>query len=513
MSRSSFSSWFGFSVASKKAKTPRTSAAHRQTGRRVLRMEQLEGREMLSVSVTAVPAGTAHAAAVVAAANPSPTISGVVASASSGKLTWNAADSSGIASSGLTVGGVVVTNVGGPWTDTTGLDYSWAYGSMAAGTYAYTITATDVLGNASQYTGTLTIGAPTGPTMSKVAVSAAQGVITWNAAAGSGTATCSLTLDGASVTNVYGPWAATSGAGYEGVIGTVADGTHTYVITATDGAGNKSQYTGWFVAGTTTPTINNVVLSANQNTMSWNAAAVTGVKSATLTIDGSAVSTVTGPWNAPSGENFQATWGALGSGSHTYAISVTSGAGVTTRSAGVFAVSGPSIGSIVVSTATGWLTWNAGSSNGVASTTLSIDGSGIAVCGPYAAASGFNYSGALGSLATGSHTYVITATDNSGRYSQFSGAFQVVNAGPTISQIAVSVARGVITWNAYDPDGVETVSVTIDGIAKKISGPYKAATGYNYSAAFATLPAGRHTFIIRATDTAGNSSQSALITF
>ena len=78
----------------------------------------------------------------------------------------------------------------------------------------------------------------------------------------------------------------------------------------------------------------------------------------------------------------------------------------------------------------------------MASTTLTIDGAGVRVSGPYAAASGYNFSAALGSLATGSHTYVISATDNSGRYSQFSGVFQVTNPGPTISQMGVSVARG-----------------------------------------------------------------------
>ncbi len=488
MSRFSFSSWLNLSVVSRKMKTSGPAArASRQAGRRTLRVEQLEDRQMLSVSVGAVvPAGVAtHAAAAVASANSSPTISNVVAAAS--KLTWSAADSSGVASSGLTIGGTVVTDVAGPWTGATGLNYSWTYNTLAAGTYAYAITATDVLGNASQYTGTLTVGVNAGPTMSKVVVSAAQDVITWNATASGGTASCGLTLDGAPVTNVYGPWAASTGATYEGAFGAVADGSHTYVITATDPAGNTSKYTGWFVVGTSTPTINNVVLSANQGVITWNAAAVTGIKTVGVTIDGGSAASISGPWDAASGVNYQASLGNLGAGNHMYAITVTSGAGVTTKSVGVFAVSGPSIGSIVVSTATGWITWNAGSSNGVASSSLTIDGAGISVCGPYAAASGFNYAGALGSLASGSHTYVISATDNSGRYSQYSGIFQVTNPGPTISQVAVAAARGLITWNTYDPDGIQTVSVTIDGIARKILGAYKAASGFNYQAAFAAL--------------------------
>jgi hypothetical protein len=510
MSRSTFSSWFHFSAGRKRTKTSGAPArANRQAGRRVLRVEQLEERQMLSAAVGAVaPAGVAaYAAAAVAPANAHPTIGSVVASATLAKLTWNAADADGLASSGLTIGGVPVTDVAGPWTAPSGLNYSWNYNSLAPGTYAYLITATDVVGNTSQYTGTLTVGNPTGPTMSKVVASPAQGIITWNAAASGGAASCSLTLDGTAVTNVYGPWAASASATYEGSIGTVSAGIHTYVITATDGAGHSSQYTAWFVAGTTTPTTNNVVLAANQGVITWNAAAVTGIETSTFTIDGAAMKDVSGPYDAASGVNYRGAFGALSSGNHTYAITVTSGAGQTTKSVGVFAVSGPAISKVAVSTAAGIITWNAASSNGVASTTLTIDGAGASVSNPYSALSGVNYSAALGSLATGSHTYVITATDNSGRYAQFSGVFQVTNHGPAIGRVAASVAKGLLSWNANDSDGVTAVSVTIDGIARKILGPYKATSGFNYQGVFGVLASGSHTYIIRTVDGAGNASQ------
>jgi hypothetical protein len=508
MSRSSFSSWLSFSVGLLKKMPSRTAGrANRQTGRRVLRLEQLEGRQMLSVSVgSVVPAAVAaHPAAAAVVANPAPTISNVVATQS--KLTWTAADSSGLASSGLTLGGVPVSNVSGPWSASSGLNYSWAYNSLAPGAYAYVITATDVAGNASQYTGILTVGDNTGPTMSKVVASATQGVISWNAAASGGAASCSLTLDGASVSNVYGPWAASTGANYQGAIGTVSAGIHSYVITATSVAGQSSQYTGWFVAGTSTPTISNVVLLANQGVITWNAAAVTGIQSATLTIDGTLVKDVTGPCDAASGVNYWGAFGALSSGNHTYAITVTSTAGQTTKSVGNFAVSGPAIAKVTVSTASGIISWNAVSSNGVASSALTIDGAGTGVSNPYSAMSGVNYSGVLGSLAVGSHTYVITAIDNSGRWSQFSGVFQVTNVAPTIGKVAVSVAKGLLTWNAYDSDGVTTVSVTVDGVARKILGPYKAASGSNYQGVFGALASGSHTYVIRAADSAGNCSQ------
>jgi large repetitive protein len=506
MSRSILSSWFGFSVGRKKT-SGAASRTYRQAGRRPLRMEQLEDRQMLSVSIAAVPAGVAAHSAAAAVTNASPTIGNVVASATLGKLTWSAADSSGVASSGLTIGGMPVSDVNGPYTAATGLNYSWNYNSLQSGTYAYVITATDVLGNASRYTGTLTVGSGLGPTISKAVAATAQGAITWNAAASGGVASCSISLDGATVTNVYGPWAATTGATYESVIGEVAEGVHTYVITATDNSGNTSRYTSWFLVGTTVPTINSVVLSANQGTITWNAAAVTGISTAALAIDGTAVSNVSGPWEATSGVNFQGTFGAIPVGNHTYTITVTSGAGLTTKSVGAFAVVGPSIGSIVASTATGWLTWNVASPGGASSSSLTIDGSGVGVSGPYAAATGFNYAGALGALATGSHTYVISATDNSGRFARYSGVFQVTNRAPTIAQVGISVARGLISWNAYDLDGVSCVSVTVDGVARKILGPYKTASGYNYQGNFGTLASGSHVYVIRAVDAAGNASQ------
>ena len=49
--------------------------------------------------------------------------------------------------------------------------------------------------------------------------------------------------------------------------------------------------------------------------------------------------------------------------------------------------------------------------------------------------------------------------------------------------------------------------MTIDGVARKILGPYKASSGYNYEGVFSGLAAGSHTYIIRAVDTAGNASQ------
>jgi hypothetical protein len=514
MSRLDFSSWFNFSLGRKKTKmVGAASRANRLAGRRVLHMEQLEDRQMLSVGLPAVSAvataAIAHPAAVVASAHVGPTITNVVASATQARLTWSAADSGGVASSGLVIDGVPAMNVSGPWTATNGLNYSWPYNSLGAGTYAYVITATDGSGNATQYGGTLTIGATTGPTISKVVASPSQGAITWNAAAAGGTPSSSVSIDGATVTGIYGPWTATSGANFEGTFDAPSAGTHTYVVTATSVAGQSSQYTGWFGAGESTPTIRNVVLSAGQGLISWNAVAATGVASFSVTIDGGAVTNVSGPWTASSGANYEAMFGALPSGNHTYAITVTSGAGQSTKSVGVFAVAGPTISKVAVAAAKGLITWNAADSNGVATTALTIDGvAATSISGPYATSSGVNYAGTFGSLASGHHTYVITATDSAGRWSQYSGTFVVSNPGPTIGKVAVAAAKGYLTWNAADSDGVASTSLIIDGVdVTQILGPYKAASGVNFEGVFGKLAKGSHTYVISATDSLGDGSQ------
>ena len=117
---------------------------------------------------------------------PDPTISGVVVAVNKGVITWNAAASRGVASSSITIDGVSVTTIDGPYTCPPGVNYAAVYGAISSGSHTYVITATDGAGNWSQRTGTF---ATPGPTISGVVVSLKQGIITWNAAASAGVAT------------------------------------------------------------------------------------------------------------------------------------------------------------------------------------------------------------------------------------------------------------------------------------------------------------------------------------
>jgi len=366
--------------------------------------------------------------------------------------------------------------------------------------------------------GSLSQNIDPGPTISGVAVSQAKGVISWNAADSDGVASCTLTIDSKTISSIGGPYAAASGVNYSASYGAIGGGTHTYTITATDKAGHSNSVTGTFTLVTVSPTISGVGTSSTKNTISWNVVDSAGVAASSIKIDNTTVLKVSGPYTATSGVNFSASYGNLPAGTHSYSIVATDKAGNATRLNGTFTVaapassSSPTISGVAVSLTKGTITWNALDSDGIGSVALTIDTLPAAkINGPYKAASGQNYSGVMGSLQAGGHSYVITATDKLGNVSTFSGTFNltaaIVGPGPVISGVAVALAKSKLTWNAADTSGIASVGLTIDGAAVSgIAGPYAAKVGFNYSWGFASLAAGTHNYVIRATDKLGNAS-------
>jgi hypothetical protein len=255
------------------------------------------------------------------------------------------------------------------------------------------------------------------------------------------------------------------------------------------------------------PTIGGVVVSQTQGEITWNATDALGVESSGITIDGNAVTNVSGPFKAAVGANFAAPYGALAAGTHTYVITATNDNGVTSQTTGTFVLTGPVISQVTVSQTTGEITWNAAADVGVRSTSVTLDGNALTdLRGPFDAAVGVNYAAFYSTLAVGTHTFVITVTDNGGASSQYTGTIVV---GPVISQVAVSLTQGQISWNVAD-GGVtlSSTSVAIDGsIDQNQLGPITAPNGANYLALFGALPAGTHSYLITATDIAGNSTQ------
>ncbi len=387
-------------------------------------------------------------------ANNGPTISGVVASTAKGKITWNAADSDGIGSVALTIGGNSVSSISGPYAAASGFNYSAAMGSLAAGDHSFRITATDKLGNASTYDGQFHIDAPpanNGPTISGVVASTAKGKITWNAADSDGIGSVALTIDGNSVSSINGPYAAASGFNYSAAMGSQAAGDHNYVITATDKLGNVTTYNGTFnVPVSAGPTISGVVVSQTKGKISWNANAPYDVVSCTLKIDNNTISAIGGPYAAASGVNFSASYGSLAAGTHTYTITATDKLGHSNSLTDSFVLSGPvaagpTISGVVVSSAQSKITWNAADPDGIGSVGLTVDGAAVSgINGPYAAASGFNYSWKFGSLAAGTHNYVIRATDKLGNVSTYSGSFD----NSSLNALYAGAARSALSNSA-----------------------------------------------------------------
>ena len=189
-----FSSWFSSSRGRNQAKTsPVHRGAGRQPGRRVLRVERLEDRQLLSIGAGLHPAiagesgadaaliAPQHAAASGVSDASGPVIGGVVVS--QGQITWNVTDPAGLQSSSITIDGNAVTSLYGPYTAASGVNYAAVYGALSAGAHTYTISATDNNGVTAQDTQSFTLS---GPTIGAVTLfhgtihAQTVGEITWN---------------------------------------------------------------------------------------------------------------------------------------------------------------------------------------------------------------------------------------------------------------------------------------------------------------------------------------------
>jgi hypothetical protein len=360
-----------------------------------------------------------------------PTIGSVAVVPSKGYMSWNAQDTDGVASSTLQIDGVDVSRVNGPYKAAVGVYHSGVYGALSTGTHSYTITATDTLGNTSQKTGTFEAAPLTGPTIGSVVVVATKGLMTWNLQDRFGVASSTLKVDNVTVARIGGPYAAAAGVNYYGAYSeALSTGTHSYTITATDNLGNTSQKTGTFEAAPITgPTIDKVAVVANKGYMSWNAQDSLRVVSATLTVDGVAASRINGPFKAAAGVNFSGVFGDVSTGTHRYTITATDSLGYSSEKTGTFradAITGPTIGSVVIVPERGEMTWNVQDLAGVAGTSLKIDSLAASrIYGPYKASAGVDYAGDFRILSGGVHSYAITATNALGYSTEKTGTFEV----------------------------------------------------------------------------------------
>ncbi len=353
-----------------------------------------------------------------------------------------------------------------------------------------------------------------------MAISQPTARFTWNVSGLNPIASSTLQIDKTTVLNVLGPLASpTGGVNFSAPLGTLSVGTHTYLITATDTLGNVSTSSNNFTITATPgsgPTINLVTVSQSLGVITWQAVDPTGVRSSTLSIDGTAVSGVTGPFPSPSGVYFSGPLGSLSDGTHTLRITATDNVNVTSTFSENFDITGatadppPVISNISVSGPLDTITWNVADSSGVASSTLTIDSHTVAVTGPSGTPTSADFSASLGLLNAGPHSFTITATDTLANVSTLTASFTLAtqtSVGPTIQNVVVSESKAVITWNAVDPTGVTGSTISIDGFpVANIFGPFTAASGVNFAAPLDSLLPGTHSYTITGFDGLGSQA-------
>ena len=66
-----------------------------------------------------------------------------------------------------------------------------------------------------------------------------------------------------------------------------------------------------------------------------------------------------------------------------------------------------------------------------------------------------------------------------------------------------------MTWNAAGFGRSSRATLNVDGTAARVSGPYRASAGVNFSGVFGSLSSGTHNYTITATDKLGYPSQES----
>ncbi len=377
---------------------------------------------------------------------------------------------------------------------------------LADGAHTWSVTATDAAGNAATAAGsTLTLDA-TAPALSALKTETkalgegkTQVVFSW--ASDDAAASYTLTVDGKDY--------AATGTSHTLEL---ADGAHTWSITATDAAGNAASTNGsGFTLESTTPdvpdtpdtpdtpdkpdaslTLNKPELGKGSKgkmkvTFSWS-----GEESMTyvLTVDGK-------DYKLKKKTEKELT---LKDGTHSYTVTATDAAGKTITQSGSVLTDGtaptvsltePSLGAKGTGSQAVTLSWN---SSEAATYTVTVDKKEV-------------YSGKEAActvnLADGKHSYSVTATDSFGNVSKAkSGKLTVDTTAPALSlkeeklkKVGDGLVKATLSWKG---EKGATYTVVVDG-TEVVSGSKKT------SLILAKLADGEHSYSVTATDAAGNS--------
>lgn len=395
--------------------------------------------------------------------------------------------------------------------------YSWAFNTTKLGTgdgtYQFYTIAQDNAGNveaAPASPDAQTTVDTTPPTLAITSPTAGQVIgtrwvnVTWTGSdAGSGISKFDVRLDS-------GAWVH-AGTKLFYNFTSVADGSHTVSVNATDNAGNSKIVSVAFSVSTVAPTVtitapsNNAVLATSSVTVNWT---VTNAGAGLATIE---VRQDNGAWTSVGTSATTYTFSSVADGFHNLSVRATglNGAqGMATVAVRVDAtppalsITSPANNAIFnVTTVT--VTWTASDSGtGLAKVEVRLDG------GPYVVATGTSHS--FTGLADGTHIISVRATDNVGNTATALVTVIVDTTPPTVSftspaanswQNSASVS---VAFTATDAtSGILQVFISVDG------GPPVNATGQT-SYTFTGLADGSHTVTLTAKDKAGHTSSGAL---
>jgi O-glycosyl hydrolase len=441
-------------------------------------------------------------------------------------VTANASSSIGVASVQFQLDGA---NVGSPVT-VAPYTYSWDTTKSSNGSHTLKAVAKDTAGTSTTSAAdTVTVSnAVASPVVSITAPASGATVsgtvtVTANATSSVGVASVQFQLDGANVGNplTAAPYS------YSWDTGKSPNGSHTLKAVAKDTAGTSTTSAG------DTVTVNNAVAApvvsitapasgatvSGTTTVTASATSSIGVASVQFQLDGAnAGSPVTAAPYIYSWDTAKST-----NGSHTLKAIAKDTVGNSTTSAGdtvtvnnavappVVSITAPANGATVSGTAT--VTATATSSIGVASVQFQLDGTNV---GSPVTAAPYSYSWDTTKSSNGSHTLKAIAKDTVGNSTTSAGDTVTVSnavAPPVVSITAP--ANGATVSGAITVSGSASSSLSISSVQVSVdSGSFSNASGTNswsFSLDTASLSNATHTLTAKATDSAGGTASSSVV--
>ncbi|WP_420934303.1 beta strand repeat-containing protein [Alteromonas sp. A081] len=404
---------------------------------------------------------------------------------------------------------VVVTIDGNDYTATNNGDGTWTLAddvvaTLAEGSYPTSVTATDAAGNTVTNTGTVVIDT-TAPTVAINDLTTNDTTPELTGTVNDPNAVVVVTIDGNDYTatnNGDGTWTLA-----DDVVATLAEGSYSVSVTATDAAGNTVTNTGTVVIDTTAPTVAINDLTTNDTTPELTGTVNDPNAVVVVTIDGNdytATNNGDGTWTLA--DDVVAT---LAEGSYPTSVTATDAAGNTVTNTGTVVIdtTAPTvaINDLTTNDTTPELTGTVNDPNAVV--VVTIDGNDYTATnngdGTWTLADD-----AVTTLAEGSYPTSVTATDAAGNTVTNTGTVVIDTTAPTvaINDLTTNDTTPELTGTVNDPNAVVVVTIGGNDYTATNNGDGTWTLADNI---VALLAEGNYTATVTATDAVGNSDSAS----